>query len=138
VLLVEDDPNDVFVALRALRGVGVEDVRVARDGVEALDLLGLHSECENPPARPRVILLDLQLPRLDGFEVLRELRRSEATRDIPVVVVSTSTRHSDIQAAYRLGANSYVVKRADMKRPGGHFADVVEYWLKVNQLPRSS
>lgn len=133
VLLVEDDPNDAFVALRAIRRVGVDSVQVAKDGVEALEVLGLLPGDHAAEARPRLILLDLQLPRLGGFEVLRELRRHDATRDIPVVVVSTSTRREDVQAAYRLGANSYVVKRADLERPGGYFADAVEYWLNVNR-----
>lgn len=133
VLLVEDDPNDAFVALRAIRRVGIESVQVAKDGVEALEALGLLPGEGDVEIRPRLILLDLQLPRLGGFEVLRELRRHAATRDIPVVVVSTSTRREDVQTAYRLGANSYVVKRADLTRPGGYFADAVEYWLKVNR-----
>jgi CheY-like chemotaxis protein len=135
VLLIEDDPNDVYVALRALRRAGVESVQVAHDGAEALTLLGLEKENGAPCARPRVIFLDLQMPRMNGFELLRVLRDRTATRDIPVVVISSTQRDADVRTCYRLGANSVVVKRAEIGRPGGYFADAARYWLELNRAP---
>jgi CheY-like chemotaxis protein len=133
LLLVEDDPNDVFVALRAFRRAGIESVQVAHDGAEALAMLGLVPG--NGATHPRVILLDLQLPRVNGFDVLRAVRNAEETRHIPVVVVSTSADASDVRRAYQLGANSYVVKRGDASRPGGYFTDIARYWLEINRPP---
>ena len=104
VLLVEDDSNDVAVALRAFRRHSLEDrVRVLRDGVELVDYLQTHDLRGRPP---KVILLDLKMPRMDGRAALRELRSRPETRHIPVVVVSSSDQQSDVRECYELGANS--------------------------------
>lgn len=137
VLLVEDDPNDVAIARRAFRRGGFEGrVAVCRDGVEALDWLGLNGEdYASDAAAPSVIFLDLRMPRMDGWEFLRELRSHDRTRATPVVVLSASGREEDVRSSYRLGANSFVVKRFDARQPGAYLADAVRYWLDLNRAP---
>ena len=127
ILMVEDDENDILIALRALKRHQLRDkVAIAHDGEEALEMLGT----EGTP--PRVMLLDLRMPRLDGMALLRRLRASERTRTLPVVVVSSSAQPRDIEESYRLGANSYVCKQYDPARPGEYLVDVVRYWLGLN------
>ncbi len=126
LLLVEDNAEDLELALRALRGKGLDrEVLVARDGVEARELLAT-------AALPRVILLDLKLPRVGGAEVLRALKSDPRLRAIPVVVFTSSREPSDIAEAYRLGANSYVVKPLDPDAFAEHVATVGAYWLTTN------
>jgi CheY-like chemotaxis protein len=132
VLLVEDDANDVAVALRAFRQHSIADrVRVLRDGVELVDYLDTHDLRARPP---KVILLDLKMPRLDGRAALRELRRRPETRNIPVVVVSSSDQQSDVRECYALGANSFVVKQMNPWSPGAYLVDTVRYWLDMNEV----
>jgi CheY-like chemotaxis protein len=132
VLLVEDDANDVAVALRAFRQHSIADrVRVLRDGVELVDYLDTHDLRARPP---KVILLDLKMPRLDGRAALRELRRRPETRNIPVVVVSSSDQQSDVRECYDLGANSFVVKQMNPWSPGAYLVDTVRYWLDMNEV----
>lgn len=130
ILLVEDNPDDEALAIRALRKNEIKSkVEVARDGAEALARLfeeGLS---------PSLILLDLKLPKLDGFEVLRRIRENERTRLIPVVILTTSKQDRDLVDGYSLGANSYIRKPIDFKE----FTEVVrqlgQYWLSTNQPP---
>ena len=131
VLLVEDDADDVVIARRAFQQSEIEEkLAVARDGNEALEYL------QNPTHElPKVILLDLKMPLVDGFEVLERLRSDERTRDVPVVVVSTSARREDVESCYRLGANSFVVKQYSPFQPGRYLVDVARYWLTLNRLP---
>jgi CheY-like chemotaxis protein len=130
--LVEDDANDVAVALRAFRQHSIADrVRVLRDGVELVDYLDTHDLRARPP---KVILLDLKMPRLDGRAALRELRRRPETRNIPVVVVSSSDQQSDVRECYALGANSFVVKQMNPWSPGAYLVDTVRYWLDMNEV----
>ena len=137
VLLVEDNQDEVNVVLRALDRAGIDvPVEVATDGLEALETLGL----ENggvlvPQASPRVVFLDLKMPRVDGWEVLRRIRESPRTADLPVVVLSSSDRREDIRRCYEMGANSFLVKRFDPRGPGSYFADAVRYWLELNRVP---
>lgn len=132
VLLVEDDANDIAVALRAFRRHSLEGrVRVLRDGVELVDYLQIDNLRERPP---KVILLDLKMPRLDGRGALRELRSRPETRNIPVVVVSSSDRQSDVRECYELGANSFVVKQLNPSSPGTYLVDAVRYWLDLNEV----
>jgi CheY-like chemotaxis protein len=138
ILLVEDNPHDVELTLDALaRHHLAGRVHVARDGVEALALLcGSGAPGPGHPApRPRVILLDLKLPRLDGLEVLRRLKSDPRTRAIPVVVLTSSDEDQDILESYRLGANSYVVKPVDFERFTEAMRQIGLYWLLVNQPP---
>ncbi len=132
VLLVEDDANDVAVALRAFRRHSMEDrVHVLRDGAELVDYLQTHNLRSHPP---KVILLDLKMPRLDGRAALRELRSRPETRHIPVVIVSSSDQQSDVRECYELGANSFVVKQLNPWSPGTYLVDAVRYWLDLNQV----
>ncbi len=138
ILIIEDDPSDVAVAMRAFRKHRLDDkVEILRDGQQAIDLL---RESAGEPATgrartPRVIFLDLKMPRVDGFEVLRELRENAATRAVPVVVVSSSNREADVRESYRLGANSFLVKRFEPGRPGEFMVDAARYWLDLNRVP---
>jgi CheY-like chemotaxis protein len=135
VLLVEDNVSDIMVALRAFRLHGLEHrVKVLRDGAEALDYLCGVSPEDAPPSLPKVVLLDLRMPRLDGRAVLRRLRADERMREVPIVIVSSSQAESDIRDCYRMGANSFVVKSFDEKRPGEYLVDVAWYWLNLNRV----
>lgn len=139
ILLVEDDPNDVEVARRAFRRSGLEaSLVVVRDGQEALDYVhgSEGRESGDPRPVPRVIFLDLKLPGLNGWEVLRCIRSHVRTEEVPVVMVSSSDRESDIRESYRLGANSYLVKQYQRDQPGRYLADAARYWLELNRGPQ--
>lgn len=136
ILLVEDNPDDEVLTRRAFKKSGLaHDLAVARDGVEAIEML--HGAEGGPEGglQPSLILLDLKLPRMDGLEVLRRIRGSDRTRHIPVVVLTTSSEESDIVSSYRLGTNSYLRKPVDFDQ----FFDAVKqlgtYWFDLNELP---
>jgi CheY-like chemotaxis protein len=138
ILLVEDNPSDVRLTRRALEQSHITNpLIVAEDGREALDYLfglGTHAG-RDVKDLPRLILLDLKLPRVDGLEVLRQLRANEHTRLLPVVILTSSQEQRDILAGYDLGANSYVRKPVDFTQ----FAEAVRtlglYWLLLNEPP---
>ena len=133
ILLVEDNPDDIELTLRALsRHNLANQVHVARDGAEALEfLLGDTSKA----TVPKVILLDLKLPKVDGLEVLRRIKESDRTKAIPVVVLTASREEPDIVKSYRLGANSYIVKPVDFEAFVRAVADLGLYWLLLNERP---
>lgn len=138
ILLVEDNLNDAELSLYALRKFKIANhIHHARDGAEALDyIFGPQHDLENAPAQlPRLILLDLKLPKVDGQEVLRNLKSSEFTRNIPVVVLTSSREERDILESYNLGANSYIVKPIDFEQFTQAVRDVGLYWLLLNQVP---
>jgi two-component system response regulator len=139
ILLVEDDPNDVELTLRALKNRNLANqVFVARDGAEALDFFfgdGTHPWHEIGIA-PRVVFLDLTLPRVDGLEVLRRLKSNERTRSLPVVILTSSREEPDIATAYRLGANSYIVKPLDFEAFARAVSEIGLHWLLLNEAPR--
>jgi two-component system response regulator len=138
ILLVEDNPDDELLALRALRKNNVtNEVVVAHDGVEALDYLfasGPH-EGRDTSTMPRLILLDLKLPKVDGLEVLKRLRSDERTKLLPVVILTSSSERKDMLDGYGLGANSYIRKPINFEQ----FVRAVEqlklYWLGLNEAP---
>jgi CheY-like chemotaxis protein len=136
LLLVEDNASEVMIARRAFRLHGLEHrITIVRDGAEALDYLNGDrpgDEGERPPL-PKVVLLDLRMPRMDGRAVLLRMRADERMRDVPIVIVSSSQARSDVLDCYRLGANSFVVKIVDADRPGEYLVDVARYWLDVNR-----
>ena len=138
ILLVEDNPADVELTLHALRNGNLRNrIHVARDGEEALDFLF----CRGAYARrsferaPKLVLLDLKLPKVDGMEVLRELKSDRRTKAIPVVILTSSKEEKDLVNGYQLGANSYIQKPVDFSQ----FRDAVKqlglYWLVVNEPP---
>ena len=136
ILVVEDNPDDLDMTLRALREARAGDaVSVARDGFEAL----LFIFCEgayagrNIEVTPRLILLDLALPKMDGFEVLRRLKSDSRTKAIPVVILTSSREHRDIVEGYDLGVNSYIVKPVDYRTFVGAVQSLAAYWLSLNQ-----
>jgi len=132
ILLVEDDANDVAIAMRAFRKHSLDErVCVLRDGVELLEYLKTHDLRGRPP---KVILLDLKMPRMDGRAVLRELRSRPETRHVPVVIVSSSDHPGDVRECYELGANSFVVKQMTPFMPGTYLVDIVRYWLDINAI----
>ncbi len=141
ILLVEDNPNDAELSLYALRKFKIANhIHHARDGAEALEyIFGLQNDAANPPAQlPRLILLDLKLPKIDGQEVLRKLKSNESTRAIPVVVLTSSREERDILETYNLGVNSYIVKPIDFEQFTQSVRDVGLYWLLLNQVPISN
>lgn len=129
VLLVDDNPDDVDVTLLAFKRAGIGNVAVARDGVEALAYL-------QSSTLPRVVFLDLSMPRLDGIEVLKRVRADVRTAYLPVVVLTSSTQDIDLAAAYQAGANSYVHKAIDADRFDGIAEQLGRYWLTVNEVAR--
>jgi len=133
ILLVEDNPNDAELTQRALKKVGLADqLAIVRDGAEALNYL--FAENGSTP-RPKVILLDLKLPKVDGIEVLRRIRQDEALKAIPVVVLTSSQEARDIAECYKLGVNSYVVKPVEFDKFYQAVADLGAYWLILNKSP---
>jgi len=137
VVLVDDDENYLLVAQRALRRAGVPAaIETARDGAELFHHLGLNGDDDRPTLdNLAVILLDLNMPVLDGWEVLRRLRADRRTHRVPIVIISTSDRPQDVQKSYELGANSFVVKRFESKDPGGYLAETARYWVELNRPP---
>lgn len=138
ILLVEDNPDDVELTLHALRKEKLaNNIHVARDGEEALDFLfcnGTHAErsFEHPP---KLILLDLKLPKVDGMEVLRRLKADSRTKTIPVVILTSSREERDLINGYGLGANSYIQKPVDFDQFRQTVKTVGLYWLLINQPP---
>jgi CheY-like chemotaxis protein len=135
ILLVEDNAADVLLTREALRDTKVaNELHVVRDGVEALDYLFRRNGFEDAP-RPDLVILDLNLPRMDGKEVLAEIKREPALRSIPVAILTTSAAEKDIVGSYDLGANCYLTKPVDLQQ----FLDVVqsmeEFWLAMVRLP---
>jgi two-component system, response regulator len=137
ILLVEDNPDDEALTLRALKKNRIKnDVVVARDGQQALDwLFGTGAHAGRPGGLPQIILLDLQLPKINGLDVLRRIRADERTRLLPVVILTSSREDRDRLEGYSLGTNSYVRKPVDF----GEFVEAVRqlglYWLVLNEPP---
>ena len=140
ILLVEDNPDDVILTTTALQENNIlNHVVVAKDGVEAIDYLFCQGGyADRVPGNPQLILLDLKLPKVDGLEVLQRLRANEATKHIPVVILTTSTEQEDMLRGYDLGSNSFVKKPVDF----AEFIDAVRniglYWLVLNESPGRS
>jgi CheY-like chemotaxis protein len=136
ILLVEDNRNDEALALRALKKSSIANkVVVARDGVEALDYLFACGPDGKRKALPELILLDLKLPKIDGHEVLRRIRKDARTQLLPVVILTTSVEEKDRLTGYRLGANSYVRKPVDFTEFTRAIVQLGLYWLAVNVPP---
>ncbi len=139
ILLVEDNPDDLEMALHALRKMNLANhIQIARDGVEALDFIF----CRGPHAGrtvesgPKVILLDLKLPKVDGLEVLRQIKNDPRTKSIPVVVLTSSKEESDVAESYEQGGNSYIVKPVNFEDFAVAMQQFGLYWLLLNQSPK--
>lgn len=131
ILLVEDNPDDAVLAKRALRKNNViSDIVIARDGVEAIDYL---FSAEQPRLLPRIILLDLKLPKVDGLEVLRRIRSGKATKLLPVIILTSSRERQDLIEGYGFGANSYIRKPVDFDQFSETMKQVAAYWLVLNE-----
>lgn len=141
ILLVEDNEDDELLTLRAFKSAGItNEVVVVRDGVEALDYLfatGTHAG-RDKKALPQVILLDLNLPKIGGLEVLKRLRQDERTKLLSVVILTSSKEEEDIARSYALGANSYVRKPVDFAEFARAVKSLGHYWLLLNQTPARS
>ena len=136
ILLVEDDPRDARLTLRELENIK-NTIHVARDGEEALDFLfcrGAYHD-RSPDHPPRLVLLDLKLPKVSGLEVLQEIKSNPKTQAIPVVVLTSSGEEKDLVESYKLGVNSYIQKPVDFDQFRQSIKTLGLYWLVVNQPP---
>ena len=138
ILLVEDNPDDVELTLRAFKKNNIaNNMVIARDGVEALDYLfgnGAYADRDTSDT-PRIILLDLKMPKLDGLQVLERLRADERTRFTPVVILTSSKEEQDLVKGYKSGANSYVRKPVDFNQFVEAVRHIGLYWLLINESP---
>lgn len=138
LLLVEDDPKDLELALRSLRKANLTNsIYIARDGVEALDFIfceGSHA-ARRITDTPKVILLDLKLPKIDGLNVLKRIKSDPRTKVIPVVALTSSKEQSDVVASYQLGVNSYIVKPVNFEQFNQSVRELGLFWLLLNRPP---
>ncbi len=139
ILLVEDSPEDLELTCRALKNANLGNhIQIARDGAEALDFIF----CEGPHAgrriedTPKLILLDLKLPKVDGLEVLQRIKGDPRTKLIPVVVLTSSKEQTDVVRSYSLGVNSYIVKPVNFESFSNAVQELGIYWLLLNQPPK--
>lgn len=136
ILLVEDNPDDVALTLRAFKKHNLANhIDVAHDGVEALDYILGTGEADGPPPALQVVLLDIQLPKIGGLEVLRRLRSDERSRFLPVVVLTSSNEEQDLAQSYRLGVNSYIRKPVEFDKFVETAGQLGLYWLLLNEYP---
>jgi two-component system, response regulator len=138
ILLVDDSPEDVELTIRALRRSQIaNEIQVADDGAEALDFLfcrGLHRD-RTFAHPPKLVLLDLKLPKVDGLEVLRAMRDDARTKAIPVVILTSSKEQKDVIKGYNLGVNAFVQKPVDFEQFGEAIRQIGMFWLLINQAP---
>ncbi|MBM4294689.1 MAG: response regulator [Deltaproteobacteria bacterium] len=138
IILVEDNPHDAELALRALKKQGLaNNVQVLQDGAEALDFVFCKAKYSNRETckLPKLILLDLKLPKVDGLEVLRRIKSDPRTKAIPIVILTSSQEEPDIAESYHLGVNSYIVKPVDFDKFFEAVSNLGLYWMLLNKLP---
>lgn len=136
ILLVEDNPSDAELALRALKKHNLANrVIWVKDGEAALDYLFQRGRYAGPTSLPRVVLLDLRLPKVDGIEVLAQIRANPQTHDLPVVVLTSSKEERDLVSTYQLGVNSFVAKPVAFDEFAKVVADLGMYWVLLNRVP---
>jgi CheY-like chemotaxis protein len=140
ILMVEDDPNDVELTMTALEGYNLaNEVVVTRDGEEALDYLYRRGKYTTRSSdHPAVILLDLKLPKIDGLEVLRQVKSDDNLKIIPVVVLTSSREEKDLVSSYKLGVNAYVVKPVDFHEFVNAIKELGVFWAIINAAPPGS
>ena len=140
ILIVEDDPKDIELILYALKESKLSNkIYVVRDGEEALAFL-FHKETYSKKffQQPKLILLNLKIPKFNGLEVLKQLKENNQTKSIPVVILTSSTQESDMANGYKLGANSYIQKIVDFDEFAQKINEVGKYWLMINNTPSES
>ncbi len=136
ILLVEDNPDDVLVTQRAWKvGKFQNELLVVEDGEKALQFLNKEGEY-NGASRPILVLLDLKMPRVDGFEVLRQAKQDANLKSIPIIVLTTSERENDVEKAFKLGCNAYLVKPVQFPAFIKTMLEVKEFWLTISTLPK--
>ncbi|MGH8728666.1 MAG: response regulator [Burkholderiales bacterium] len=138
ILLVEDNPNDADLALRAFKRLA-NCIFWVKDGAEAVDFLFTEGKYANRSGltNPKLVLLDLKLPKLDGIEVLKTIKNDARTRAIPVVMLTSSEEERDIVESYKLGVNSYIVKPVDFDKFREVVSELEMYWMVMNRTPQS-
>jgi len=139
ILVVEDNPDDLEMMLRALRKINLANhIHAARDGAEALDFIFCRGDYSSRQIedRPKVILLDLKLPKVDGLEVLQRLKADSRTSMIPVTILTSSREQRDVVESYKLGVNSYIVKPVNFESFAKAVQEMGMYWLLLNQPPK--
>ena len=135
ILLVEDNPDDVLITKRAFsKGKIKNKLYIVNNGIEALKFLNREEGYEDVPI-PSLIMLDINMPMMNGFEVLREIKKQEKLRRIPIIMLTTSERDKDIDMAYSLGANNYIVKPVSFQKFIDVVVNVQEYWLQISKIP---
>ena len=138
ILLIEDNPNDAELTLRALKKNNVANkVHLITDGAEALDLFFAKGKYEgrDVTSTPKVVILDLKLPKVDGLEILKRVKADERLKLMPIVVLTSSKEECDVIESYKLGANSYIVKPVDFNKFAEAIKDLGMYWLLLNEPP---
>lgn len=140
ILFIEDNPHEAELTIRGLKKHNlVNKLKHIDDGAEALDFIfskGIYADREKSPT-PKLIILDLKLPKVDGLEILRQLKADERTKTIPVVVLTSSQEESDVVESYRLGVNSYIVKPVNFESFSKAVADLGLYWIILNHSPNT-
>jgi two-component system, response regulator len=140
ILLVEDNPDDVLLTIEALKDNNIlNKIEIAKDGVEALDFIFGRGQFANRESSilPQLILLDLKLPKVDGLEVLKEIKANQITKMIPVVILTSSKEEQDLLKSYSLGVNSYIRKPVDFEQFSHSVKQLGLYWLVLNESPQS-
>jgi CheY-like chemotaxis protein len=137
ILLVEDDARDVELTLAALAEISIANkIDVVRDGAEALDYIFKQGSYKNRESdNPVVVLLDLKMPKVDGLEVLKQVRKDDKLRNIPIVVLTSSKMESDLIKSYELGVNAYVVKPMEFESFTAAIKEIGSFWAILNELP---
>ncbi len=138
ILLIEDNPNDVELTLRALKKNNIaNDIHVITDGAEALDYFFAKGKYKQRDIHiiPKLVILDLKLPKVDGLEILQQIKNNDTTKSIPVVILTSSKEERDIIDSYQLGANSFIVKPVDFDKFIATVQELGMYWLLYNEPP---
>jgi CheY-like chemotaxis protein len=135
ILLVEDNPDDIMITKRAFaKGRILNKLYVVQDGEEAIEFLRKRGKYKDVPT-PTLVLLDLKMPKMNGFEVLEQIKGDKDLKSIPIVVLTSSERDKDIEEAYKLGCNSYIVKPVNFENFIKTVVDIKEYWLSISRVP---
>jgi CheY-like chemotaxis protein len=135
ILLVEDDPDDILITKRAFKESStISTLYIVRNGVDAIKFVFKKDEYRDAPT-PSIILLDINMPKMDGFQVLKELKANKMTRKIPVIMLTTSSRDNDVEKAYKNGCNNYIQKPVSYEKFIKTLHELQDYWLNKSKIP---